>query len=83
VRLLYFAWVRQKVGCGEEEFRLPDNVPTVAALVELLKARGPGHAQAFADPSLLRAACNQEHVRFDAAVSDDDEIAFFPPVTGG
>ena len=81
--LLYFAWVRQKIGRSEETIALPDGVATVADLVAHLRARGAGYAEAFADPGRLRAAVNQEHAGFDAAVGADDEVAFFPPVTGG
>lgn len=81
MKLLYFAWVRQKVGIGEEEFST--NATNVGALVEALRARGGGYAEAFRDPSRLRCAINQEHVGFDARLSPDDEVAFFPPVTGG
>lgn len=81
--LLYFAWVRQKVGRSEETIALPDGVATVADLVAWLAKRGAGYADAFADPKRLRAAVNQDHVAFDARVSSDDEVAFFPPVTGG
>lgn len=83
MKLLYFAWVRQKVGRGEEELRLPRGVTTIADLIASLRVRGDGYAEAFADPARLRAARNQEHVKFDAAIGEDDEIAFFPPVTGG
>lgn len=81
--LLYFAWVRQKVGQGEERIELPAGVATVADLIAWLQARGAGYADAFADPARLRAAVNQEHVPFDTRVGADDEVAFFPPVTGG
>lgn len=81
--LVYFAWVRQKVGCGEESFALPAHVRTIAQLIEVLRDRGPNYRQAFAEPDRLRAALNQEHVRFDAELRDGDELAFFPPVTGG
>lgn len=83
MRLLYFAWVRQKLGVGEEEFSPPPDVNTVTALIETLRARGGGYAQAFADPSRLRCAVNQEHAAFDTHIGAEDEIAFFPPVTGG
>ena len=83
MRLLYFAWVRQKIGRGEEELRLPGGVTTVADLVSFLRARGKGYGEAFADPARVCCARNQEHVKSDAAIGDDDEIAFFPPVTGG
>ncbi len=81
--LLYFAWVRQKIGKSEETVALPANVRTVGELAVWLAARGAGYAEAFADPKRLRAAVNQDHVGFDAPVSSDDEVAFFPPVTGG
>ncbi len=83
MKLLYFAWVRQKIGKNEETLALPPTVATIADLAVHLRGQGPGYADAFADPSLLRAARNQEHVRFDALIGPDDEIAFFPPVTGG
>jgi molybdopterin synthase sulfur carrier subunit len=83
VTLLYFAWVRQKIGVAEETFALPEGVKTVAELAAHLRARGEGYADALSDMSRVRAAVNREHVSFDSAVSDKDEIAFFPPVTGG
>ncbi|MCE9522560.1 MAG: molybdopterin converting factor subunit 1 [Alphaproteobacteria bacterium] len=83
MKLLYFAWVRQKVGRGEEIVDAPRHVATVGALAEWLKAKGGGYAEAFADPKRMRAAVNQEHVGFDAPVKAGDEVAFFPPVTGG
>ena len=81
--LLYFAWVRQTIGQSEEQVTLPPGVTTVRELAAFLAARGGGHARAFADDKRLRVAVNQEHTDWDAAVSDSDEVAFFPPVTGG
>jgi molybdopterin synthase sulfur carrier subunit len=81
--LLYFAWVRQKIGKSEETLALPQGVRTVGELAAFLARRGAGYAEAFADVGRLRAAVNQEHVGFDVAISVHDEIAFFPPVTGG
>jgi molybdopterin synthase sulfur carrier subunit len=83
VKILYFAWVRQKVGKGEEDFSPPADVKTVAGLIEALRARGDRYSAAFADTGRIRAAVNQNHVDFDAPVGADDEVAFFPPVTGG
>jgi len=83
VNLLYFAWVRQKAGVSEECLDLPKGVTNVRQLAEFLCARGGGFAEAFGDLSRLRAAVNQEHVSFEAAVGPNDEVAFFPPVTGG
>ena len=81
--LLYFAWVRQKIGKGEEAMRLPATVATVDQLMAHLKRLDSGYADAFADPARLRVAVNRRHCGFDAPIGDDDEIAFFPPVTGG
>ena len=83
VKLLYFAWVRQKVGKAEEDFSLPDNVSNVRELIENLMERGPGYAAAFGNTESIRCAVNHEHKPFDTLIKDADEIAFFPPVTGG
>ena len=79
--LLYFAWVRQKIGKGEEA--LEASVADVAGLIAHLKNLGPNYADAFADLSRIRVAVNQHHAGLDAKVGPDDEVAFFPPVTGG
>ena len=81
--LLYFAWVRQKIGRSEEQIELPPEVKTISDLAAHLCARGGGYAEVFSDTKRLRVALNQEHVSWDAPVAADDEIAFFPPVTGG
>ena len=81
MRLLYFAWLRQKIGKSEETLDLPPH--SIADLIAHLKTRGPGYAAAFADEARLRAAINQDYAAFDAMVAADDEVAFFPPVTGG
>lgn len=83
MKVLYFAWVRQKTGVGEETLTPPASVNTVRDLAVFLAGRSPGHAEAFADLARLRCAVNQVHAGFDAPVSDADEVAFFPPVTGG
>jgi molybdopterin converting factor subunit 1 len=83
VNVLYFAWLRQRTGVGQEELPLPDGVATVGELVDWLKARGPGYARAFEQPRAVRAAVNQEYVPYDHPLRDGDEVAFFPPVTGG
>ncbi len=81
--LLYFAWMRERAGVAEERLELPAGVQTVGALIALLSARGPHYAEAFAQPGLVRAAVNQVFAQPDTAVQPGDEIAFFPPVTGG
>ena len=79
--LLYFAWVRQKIGKSEENLAPP--VTDVASLIAHLKNLGPNYADAFADLSRIRVAVNQHHVGLEAPVGPADEVAFFPPVTGG
>lgn len=83
MKVLYFAWLRQKVGAGEEEITPPNAVNTVAALVAWLKSRSPAHAAAFANMKAVRVAINQEFADWSSPIGADDEIAFFPPVTGG
>ncbi len=83
MKILYFAWLREKAGIAEEDVSPPETVTTVAELVEWMKSRGGGFAEAFADEGMVRVAVNQEHVQTDHPVAADDEIAFFPPITGG
>ncbi len=83
VKILYFAWVREKTGKAEEILDLPAGISTVADLVAWLKERGPEYAEAFARPGVVRAAVDQTHVQPTASVAGAREIAFFPPVTGG
>ena len=81
--LLYFAWVRQKLGRSEENLDVPAGVRTVSELASHLARRGDAYADAFSDLRRLRVAVNQEHVGWDAPLREGDEVAFFPPVTGG
>lgn len=83
LKLLYFAWLREKAGVGEETVDAPQGVATVGELVDWLVSRGGGFAEAFTDRKVVRVAVNQEYVSFDHHVAAGDEIAFFPPVTGG
>jgi len=83
VKILYFAWLRQRVGISEETVALPEDVTTVGALLDWLATRSDQHAAALADPSVVRVAVNQDYARADAPVADADEVALFPPVTGG
>jgi len=83
VRILYFAWLRERVGTAEESVQPPEGVTTVGALVAWLSARRPGHAAAFAAGRTVRCAVNQDFADPAAAVRPGDEVAFFTPVTGG
>lgn len=83
MKLLYFAWLRQRVGKGSETLTPPPEVTDVRTLLEWLKRQSPGHAEALKELSVVRVAVNQEHVSHDAPVGPNDEVALFPPVTGG
>ncbi len=83
ITLLYFAWVRERVGHGEERLALPVGVTTVAGLLDYLATLSPGHAAALADRDAIRIAIDEDFVGLDAPVSGAREIAIFPPVTGG
>lgn len=83
MRLLYFAWVKQKIGTGDEEISLPDDVNTLEHLVIWLSKLGPGYREALTDLSVIRFAVNQEFADLNQPITNDDEVAVFPPVTGG
>ena len=83
MKLLYFAWLRSKRGLSAEEVSPPAEVATVGQLLDWLEGRSPAHKAALSDRKVLRVAVNQEYAGPDHPVRAGDEIAFFPPVTGG
>jgi molybdopterin synthase sulfur carrier subunit len=83
VRILYFAWVRERIGKAEERVKLPASARTVADLIAWLSSRGEEYAYAFEKPTVIRTAIDKVHVKPDAAIAGAKEIAFFPPMTGG
>lgn len=83
MKVLYFAWLRERVGIPEEEVEVPAEVRTVSELAAFLRAKGGGHAHAFDNPAVVRAALDRKHVKPDAPLGAAREIAFFPPMTGG
>lgn len=83
MKILYFAWLRERVGCGEDVVEPPPDVATITQLIDWLAGQSPGHAAAFADRKLVKVARDQVHVDHSALVAGAREIAFFPPVTGG
>jgi molybdopterin synthase sulfur carrier subunit len=83
MKLLYFAWLRTKIGTAEEQIDPPAGVVDVASLLDWLKGRGPGFAEALKDLAAVRVAVNQSYVPPSHPVRPGDEVALFPPVTGG
>jgi molybdopterin synthase sulfur carrier subunit len=83
VKLLYFAWVRERIGKPAEEVEPPSGITTVADLIGWLSRRGEEYARAFDNPQVIRAAIDHRHVKAETAIAGAREIAFFPPMTGG
>jgi len=83
MKVLYFAWLRQKIGTAEERIEPPAEITTVAALIQWLRGRGPNFADALHENAVIRVAVNQEYVPFSHPLRPGDEVALFPPVTGG
>ena len=83
MKVLYFAWLRTRIGHAEDQIDLPGDVTDVRGLIDHLRARGPGYAQALTDLATVRVAVNHEYVGLDHKLKPSDEVALFPPVTGG
>jgi len=81
--ILYFAWVRERIGRDEQRIDHPGAEATIAALLDRLATETPGHAAAFAERDRLRAALDQRFVPLDTPIGEARELALFPPVTGG
>ena len=83
MKLLYFAWLRARIGRAEEEIELPPQVRDVGGLLDWLRQRGPAYAEALRNPAVVRVAVNHEYVGPAHPLGRGDEVALFPPVTGG
>lgn len=83
LKLVYFAWVRERVGLTDETVTPPASTATIADLVRWLKSRGEGYELAFENESIVRAAIDQTHAKPATTIAGAREIAFFPPMTGG
>ena len=79
----YFAWLKDHTGCAQEVIALPEEIQTIDDLIAFLSARNQSYAKAFADRKVVRAAVNHEFADLSHPLKNDDEVAFFPPVTGG
>lgn len=83
MKMLYFAWVRERVGTGEETLDVPKDIATAGALKAWLAARDKGYAYAFEDPAIIRVALDKTLVEDETPLAGANEAAFFPPMTGG
>jgi molybdopterin synthase sulfur carrier subunit len=83
ITILYFAWLRDRIGQAEETLDMPAGVATIADLITHLRGRGGGYESVFSLGRVIRAAVNQDFAADDTGIAPGDEIAFFPPVTGG
>ncbi|HMM63179.1 MAG TPA: molybdopterin converting factor subunit 1 [Mesorhizobium sp.] len=83
MRLIYFAWVRERIGKPQEDVELPADIATVVDLLHWLKARGEGYEQALQYPEVIRVAIDHEHVGHGERLEGAKEVALFPPMTGG
>ncbi len=83
IEILYFAWVRERIGRDGERVTPPADVADVAGLIDWLATKSAGHAEAFADRARIRAAVDQRFAPLDTPIADAREVALFPPVTGG
>lgn len=83
IKLVYFSWVRERVGCADEIVTVPESIKSVSDLAAWLSTRDDGYAAAFEHPRLVRAALDRIHAKPDDLIEGAREIAFFPPMTGG
>ena len=83
IKVLFFARLREQLETETLEFEAGPELPDIASIIELLKQRGDNWIEVLGDDQMVLVALNQEMTDASATVSDGDEIAFFPPVTGG
>ena len=83
MKLVYFAWVRERIGVESEDVTLPATVRTTHQLIDWLKTRGPGYELALAEPRAIRVAVDKVHAAGDVPITEAREVALFPPMTGG
>ena len=83
MKILYFSWIKDKLGKSHEEMQLNDNIKTVNDLIKLLKKNNENYEDVFKDTSSIKVSINMETARFEDSIHNNDEVAFFPPMTGG
>lgn len=83
MKLVYFAWLRERIGKPQEERDFPASVVSVADAIAFLAQQGEEYAYAFENPAIIRAALDRKHVKPETPIAGAQELAFFPPMTGG
>ncbi|OUU61726.1 MAG: molybdopterin converting factor subunit 1 [Alphaproteobacteria bacterium TMED62] len=83
MKILYFSWIKDKIGKTHEDIHIPDNINTIEDLIILLKDSGESYNEVFKDISSIKVSINMETADFKDQINNNDEIAFFPPMTGG
>lgn len=83
MKIKYFAWIKDKAGCEEEEINLPVEVTNVGMLINWLSRRGPQYEDAFEFIEVIKVVVNQTYVLNDHPVKNEDEVIFIPPIAGG
>jgi molybdopterin synthase sulfur carrier subunit len=83
MKLVYFAWVRERIGRKDEEIALPADVATAGDLLAWLRARGPEYEHALSEPRAIRVAIDRVHAAPETSLAGAQEVALFPPMTGG
>ena len=83
MKVLYFSWIKDNIGKNEEDFSLNENIKTISDLINYLITINENYKKAFSDISIIRFSKNMNLVNIDEKIDNDDEIAFFPPMTGG
>ena len=83
MKVLYFSWIKDKLGKSHEEVQVGDTIKTINDLITLLKQNNENYEDVFKDTSSIKVSINMETARFEDSIHDNDEVAFFPPMTGG
>ena len=83
MKVLYFSWIKDKLGKNHEEVQVDDNIKTINDLITLLKRNNEDYEDVFKDTSSIKVSINMETATFEDSIHDNDEVAFFPPMTGG
>ena len=83
MKILYFSWIKDKIGKTHEDIKIKDNIKTIGDLIAYLKKSNESYEEVFKDTSSIKVSINMETANFKDQINNNDEVAFFPPMTGG